>query len=199
MDCVEKARIFGLYTALKSNNASLLNEMVQEASEVANHYPEATWLSHVHPPDEVQAGSGLKVTSLFNKSRAHLSDNNTTAFLVTAQPHLPHLPVKDAANSLRTPDFSAALGDHFTLGLSYAARKGHRRSLVDCMLPFSHVHIWNHFRMQQYSSQDSRILLPSRMVQALLPSEKLPFGRCNTVIINDVNGDYTASSGFDRE
>jgi hypothetical protein len=41
MDHIEKMRLFGLYVSLKYNNASLLNEKFNEASEVANHYPEA--------------------------------------------------------------------------------------------------------------------------------------------------------------
>lgn len=201
MDRVEKTWAFGLYTNLKSNRASLVNEMVQEASEIANHYPEATWLSHVLPPGEVRVGAGPTMTSLFTKSRAHLSDDSAAAFVVTIKPHQPQLPVDKAADLYKIPDLRGALGDCFLLGLTNAARGGQRRSPPDCSLPFTHIHVWHNFRMQQYSSQDSSILLPSRTVQALPPSEALPFGRGNTVIVNSVDGsgEHTSLSGVDRE
>jgi hypothetical protein len=81
MDRIEKTRIFNLYTSLKAGNASLLNEMINEASEVAQHYPEALWLSH----DEISVGHNTPRSSvlLFSKTHSHLSDDNVTAFLVT--------------------------------------------------------------------------------------------------------------------
>jgi hypothetical protein len=44
-----ESNLFNLYISLKSNNVSLLNKMFHKAAEVADHYPEATWLSHVLP------------------------------------------------------------------------------------------------------------------------------------------------------
>jgi hypothetical protein len=203
MDRIEKTRIFNLYTSLKAGNAGLLNEMINEASEVAQHYPETLWLSHVLSPDEINVGHNTprSSVSLFSKTRSHLSDDNTTAFLVTGQPHIRNVLVDDATVQFRLPDLRGALGDFFVLNLAHAARRGHRRSQPNCLLPFSHVNIWTNFRMQQHSAQDPRILLPTRTVQALPPSDTMPYGRCNIVLVNDVDGtgDQTSSTGTDRE
>ena len=39
------------------------------------------------------------------------------------------------------------------------------------------------------------------MVQALGPSDAMPYGRCNVVLVNDVDGsgNQTASTGTDNE
>jgi len=93
MDCMEKLRLFNLYVSLKSNNASLVNEMFNEASEVADHYPEVTWLSCVLPPGDVSIPGSTSKTSLFSKLWNHLSDDRSTAFLVNAVPHHRHITV----------------------------------------------------------------------------------------------------------
>jgi hypothetical protein len=51
MDRVEKMHFFGLYSTLKSHGLSLLNEMVMEASDMEDHYPEQAWLSRVLPDE----------------------------------------------------------------------------------------------------------------------------------------------------
>jgi Plavaka transposase len=201
MDRMEKLRLFGLYVSLKSNNTSLVNEMFNEASEVANHYPEATWLSHALPPGDISIAGNPSKPSLFSKLRNHLSDDHSTAFLINAAPHCRHVTVNEAADAFGLPDFRGALGDWFVLQQSYAAHWGQRRSTSDCQLPFSYVQVWNNFRIQQCSSQDSRILLPSRTIQALPPSANMPYRRCNTVLVSDTDGsgERTSISGTDSE
>jgi hypothetical protein len=202
MDRVEKVRIFNLYTTLKAGNASLLNEMVYEASAVAAHYPEAVWLSHALSPDEVNVGGNISrsANSLFTKGRSHLSDDHTTAFLVTHRPHLPNVLVDDAATQFHLPDLRGALGDFFALEITHAARRGHRRSRPDSELPWSHVNIWTSFRLQRRSAQNPDILIPTRTIQALAPSATMPYGRCNTVLVDDVGGtgNQTTLSGSHR-
>ncbi|KIM86842.1 hypothetical protein PILCRDRAFT_86461 [Piloderma croceum F 1598] len=197
MDHVEKSHIFALYTSLKANNISLLHEMFHEASEVSNHYPKAVWLLHTLPHGEDAAGSSKAKSSLFNKSRSHLSDNHSITFLVNLAPHYPQFGVNDAATLFNLQDLCPALGDYFTLQLSYLARNGQRRCKSDCDLPFTRIHIWNNFQMQKYSTQDTCIVLPFRTVQALPPSTAMPFGRGDTVLINttDGSGNTTSSSG----
>jgi hypothetical protein len=201
MDRMEKLRLFNLYVSLKSNNASLVNEMFNEASEVADHYPEATWLSHMLPLGDVAILGGASKTSLFSKLWNHLSNDRSIAFLVNAVPHHRHITVNEAIAVFKLPDFHGALGDLFVLRQSYAARRGQRRSTSECQLPFSYVHVWNNFRIQQRLSQDSRILLPSRTIQALPPSANMPHGRCNTVLVSDTDGsgEHTSLSGTDGE
>jgi len=88
-----------------------------------------------------------------------------------------------------------------TTGTSLSAHRGQRKSTSKCQLPFSYVHVWNNFRIQQHSSQDSHILLPSRTIQALPPSANVPHGRCNTVLVSDTDGsgEHTSLSGTDGE
>ena len=63
MDRVEKMHLFGLYSTLKSHGLSLLNEMVLETSDMADHYPEQAWLSSVLP-DEQRIGTSQTQTNL---------------------------------------------------------------------------------------------------------------------------------------
>jgi len=188
MDRLEKMRLFNLYVSLKYYGASLMNEMIDEASEIANHYPEATWLSQILPPGDITIGRGAVALSLFHKARKHLSDNYTTAFTVTLKPHCHNMTINAAAAFFDIPDFCVALGDYFLLKQTYADRCGQHKSSSNVNLPFSRVHVWHNFRMQQYSAQDQRIMLPSRTIQALLPSPNMPFGWCNTVLMNDTDG-----------
>jgi hypothetical protein len=201
MDRIEKMHLFGLYTSLKSNGACLLNEMVDEASNVANHYPEATWLSHILPPNENAFVSQVLKPTLFAKGRSHLSDDNHVAFLVNKTAHVRSITVGEASRLFNIPDLRAALGDYFSLQLTHAQRRGQRRSHSDCVLPFSHISVWHSFRMQKYSVQDNRIVLPSRSIQALPPSNTMPYGRCNTVLLHDIDGsgDRTSSEDDNRK
>jgi len=133
---------------------------------------------------------------------AELADRSLPLkFLVTSRPHIQNVSVDDAAAQFHLPDLRSAMGDFFVLNLNHAERNGHRRSRPDCVLPWSHVNIWTSFRMQQHSAQDPRILLPTHTIQALAPSDTMPYGRCNIVLVNDVDGsgDRTASTGTDRE
>lgn len=200
MDRIEKLRLFGLYTSLKSHAASLVNEMFDEATEINQHYPEAMWLSQILPADEFVHYSNVAKPSLFSKVRSHRSDDNRTAFLMTLTPHFRRVPVDQIAIQFGVPDFRAALGDYFTLQQTHVQRRGQRRSAANCQLPFSLVHVWNCFRMQQHSIQDERITLPPRTVQSLPPTASMPYGRSNVVLINDAEGgDLTSSSRNDRE
>jgi hypothetical protein len=111
MDCMEKLCLFGLYVSLKSNNASLVNKMFNEASKVADCYPEATWLSHALPPGDISIGGNTSKPSLFSKLQNPLSDDHSTFFLVNAAPHHQHVTVNEAADAFGLPDFCSALGD----------------------------------------------------------------------------------------
>ena len=210
MDRTEKARLFQLFTTIQASGTGLVNKspashsllttMVDEASQLADHYPEATWLSHVQA-DGVHCISGPASRPNLARNRHHqVSDDFSTVFLVNVKPHHPSLSVREAALKFALPDFHPALGDFFTLGQAYDVRKGQRKSSNTCMLPFSHVDVWINLRLQQHSTQDPSILLPVTTVQALPPSDELPFGRCNTVLINNsTSGSITTSSGDDRE
>ncbi|KZP15179.1 hypothetical protein FIBSPDRAFT_750832 [Athelia psychrophila] len=194
MDRLEKCRQFQLYTSLTYHRRSLLNVMVEEATDIADHYPEATWLSHALPAGEYSVRGAAAKRSLFDKVRNQVSDDHEVAFSVTIQPHFPKNSIADAAQLFVLPDFHPSLGDYFVLAQSHSERNGRRKSSSDCELPFTHLNVWRSFRMQQHSTQDPRILLPPRTVQALPPATDMPYGRCNTVLIRDSAGEGLADS-----
>lgn len=194
MDRVEKCLVFKMYTTAKTSGAILANEIADEADDVAAHYPELTWLSELAAPEGNVGTAPAAPPSLFTKNRSHITDDQTTAFTVAIKPHFANVPVNLVANAFKVPDLNAALGDFFVLGQSYSYRRGQRKSRADCQLPFQHLHVWESFRMQQLSTQDSRITLPVRTVQALRPSDELPFGRGNTVMISSDDGDDSSGT-----
>lgn len=199
MDRHEKIRLFELYTILRGHGLSLVNLMVNEASAIADHYPEATWLAHVLPADELRLnGATSSRPSLFQKARSRLSADMSTAFLVNLRPHYPRVTTREASEQFNLPDLRGALGDFFVLKQTHEERNGHRRSLDNCQLPFAILNIWQNFRIQQQSSQDSRILIPPMTVQALPPSPDMPFGRCNTVLVDCSSGSGSTTTSSDE-
>lgn len=192
----EKMRAFQMFTTLLKLGPSLINFMIDEASALADHFPETTWLSHVLPEGEVRLSgvSRSQPTNLFSKDKKYLSNDCLVAFTVTHRPHH-KLSVADTAARFALRDFRGALGDFTT---SYTDRGGQRKSTAHCALQFTEVHVWNSLRMQQSSTQDSRILLPPRTVQALPPSAEMPYGRGNVVMVDDPSGVMT-SSDTERE
>lgn len=196
MDRQEKCRKFELYTSLRYHGAGLVNEMVLEAGVMSSHYPEATWLSQVLPASETHSGRLLK-KSLFSKVH-HSSEELDIAFVVAKRADF-KLSVAAASAKFFLLDLQGALGDYFVLGQSYSTRGGQRRSSPNAALPFQDLLVYNNFRMQQTSAQDSRILLPTRTVQALPPTAVMIHGRGNTVLIEDPSGDGDlTSSSRDR-
>ncbi|KAF7973201.1 hypothetical protein HWV62_15785 [Athelia sp. TMB] len=197
MDRVEKVALFDLYTRLKHNGASLLNIMVDEASTVADHYPEATWMSHVLPQEESKVGGARSRPSLASKTRSRLSEDSSIAFLVGLKPHHPLMSIFAASQLFNIRDLHGALADYFD-NVTPRSESRPRVHSTPCQLDFSHINIWNNLRIQQRSSQDRTILLPIRTLQALPPSTEKPFGRCDTVLINDfVSGSPTKDSAGD--
>lgn len=152
MDRVEKTRNFQLFTSLTYHRCSLINFMVDEASAVADHYPEATWLSHALPSGEYRVKGAAAKKSLFDKPRNKISDNFEIAFSVTIQPHYPRKTTVEAAVLFMLEDFHPSLGDYFILKLSHDQRNGRRRSTSAYELPFTALNIWCSFRMQQHSN-----------------------------------------------
>ncbi|KAG9308640.1 hypothetical protein JVU11DRAFT_11593 [Chiua virens] len=151
------------------------------------HYPEQMWISAASP-DERLVGHAAPPKSVFHNPRSQVSSDHNTAFLLTCQPHLPRLSIDEACAAFSMDDLRAALGDFFS-GRSYTNRNGRRIAAPNCSLPFSHVHMWNKFRIQQRSAQNPLSLRPAQTVEAHPPSPALPFGRGNTVLIVHESGE----------
>lgn len=188
MDRTEKVDVFGLYTALESNNLSLVNAVVQEASEATDPYPEEAWLSQVLPRQEfeVMASGRSRPTSLFTQAKHHSSNDRAIAFTVANRYHQ-QLSVDAASTTFQLPDLRGAMGD-FEIDQQGANRYNQRRCSDQCTLQFKLVNIWHSFRMQQHSTQDRRIILPARTIQALPVSDSMPYGRGNVVLVQSPTG-----------
>jgi hypothetical protein len=166
--------------------------MVNEARLMTLHYPDSDWISGVLP-NEHYVGSAHTQRSIFDNPRSHVSATDSTALLLTIRPHHSNLSLHAALDHLGLDDLIPALGD-FCSGCPYTARNGHRISTADCHLPFEAVNIWEKFRIQQRSVQDMQAVAPIQTVQAIPPSDRLPFGRANTVLISHESGDLLSSN-----
>ncbi|KAG1724322.1 uncharacterized protein EDB91DRAFT_1255279 [Suillus paluster] len=196
LDRQEKLQFFQLYTVLKSQRASLIYEMSREANMMALHYPEATWISTVLPGEQY-AVAGKPITSLFTNNHTHFSSDDTVAILLTCRPHFPRLSIEEASQHFHIPDLCPALGDLIS-GRSYLERSGRRICRPNCSLSFDYLHVWQKFRMQRRSTQDSRIVSPAHTVQALPPSSSMPFGRGDTVLITHESGELLSPATSER-
>ncbi|KAH7910711.1 hypothetical protein BJ138DRAFT_1087120 [Hygrophoropsis aurantiaca] len=195
LDRQEKQRFFQLFTALKSEEVPLMNEMFREADSMALHFPEATWVSHLLP-GEYSVGTMKPVMSLFDKAHSHVSRDNSTAILLTKRPHNV-LPIDEAAQTIAIQDLRPALGDFFS-GRTYESRRGRRVSSSNCSLTFSSINLWHRFRMQQRSVQNPDIMSPAQTIQAAPPSSKMPYGRGNTVLITHTSGAFMSPNVPER-
>jgi len=163
---------------------------------MAGHYPEATWLSQVLPPGNVTIGNSRPAASLFHKAWWHLSDDQAAAFTITFKPHYCNISIDTAANLFNIPDLCVALGDKFLLEQMYADCCGQCQSAPNVHLPFSHLHVWHNFQMQQHSTQDKRVMLLPHTVQALPSSTTMPFRQYNTILVDNTDGSANRTSGL---
>ncbi|KAG1883457.1 hypothetical protein F4604DRAFT_1677774 [Suillus subluteus] len=192
----EKLQFFQLYTVLKSQRASSVYEMSREENTMALHYPEATWISTVLPGEQY-IGAGKPITSLFANNHTHFSSDDTIAILLTCRPHFPRLSIAEASQRFHIPDLCPVLGDLIS-GRSYIEYNGRQICHSNCSLSFDYIHVWQKFRMQQCSTQDSRIISPARTVQALPPSSSMPFGRGDTVLITHESSELLSPAVSER-
>ncbi|KAI6039085.1 hypothetical protein EDC04DRAFT_2568878 [Pisolithus marmoratus] len=191
LDRQEKQRLFRLFTTLKRSTSPLFFEMVNEARLLSIHFPETNWIPGVLSTEH-HVGSVHSQKSIFNNPRSRVSATNARALLLTVRPHRPNLLLHDAMVCLRLDDLIPALGDFFS-GRTYTARNGRRFSSPNCSLPFQAINIWEKFRIQQRSVQDVQAVAPTQTVQAAPPSEQLPFGRANTVLVSHESGDLMSA------
>ena len=191
LDRQEKQCLFCLYTAVRSLSSPLLGKMVNKARLMTLHYPNSDWISGALP-SEHHIGSAHVLRSIFDNPCSHVSATDSTALLLTICPHHSNLSLHIGSGHLRLDDLIPALGD-FCSGHSYTARNGHHISTTDCHLSFQAVNIWEKFQIRQRSIQDLQAVAPIQTVQAMPPSNGLPFGHSNPVLVNHESGDLLSS------
>jgi hypothetical protein len=168
--------------------------MKKESALVASHFPEAAWIAHVSPDDkEIEALQIMR--NLFMHKCSIISDGSKVALYVNCAPHLSAITVDETAHRFRLNDLHSALGDFFS-GQSYSERCGQCLSLATCPLPFERLDVWFNFKIQCKSAQDATIICPLSTVQALPPNDQLPYGRCNTVLVDEKG---TSTDGMEGE
>ena len=155
------------------------------------HYPDSDWISSILS-SEHHIGSAHVLRSIFDNPHLHVSATNSTALLLTICPHYSNLSLCVASGHLGLNNFISALGD-FCSGCSYTPHNGHRISTTDCHLSFQAVNVWEKFQIQQHSIQDVQAVAPIQTVQAMPPSNGLPFGRGNPVLVDHESGDLLSS------
>ena len=165
--------------------------MVNEARLMTLHYPGSDWISGALPSKH-HSGSAHVLRSIFDNPRSHVSATNSTALLLTICPHHSNLSLCVASGHLGLNDLIPALRD-FCSEHSYTAHNGHHISTTDCHLSFQAVNIWEKFWIQQRSIQDVQAVAPIQTVQAMPPSDGLPFGHRNPVLVNHESGDLLLS------
>ncbi|KAI5991692.1 hypothetical protein F5J12DRAFT_727279, partial [Pisolithus orientalis] len=186
---------FQVFTMLKMAGAPLINEMLYEATQMQIHYLESTWISNVLP-NEQYMGSVAPRKSIFDSGKSCISSDHSTAFLLTAKPHFPSIPVDDAA-PLLIHDLQPVFGDFF-LGWSYTSHHGCHLSSPNSPLPFSHFHAWDKFCIQQHLAQDPLSLSPPQTTQAFPLSTNMPWGQANTILICHESGDVISAGHVDE-
>ncbi|KAH7917526.1 hypothetical protein BV22DRAFT_1026171, partial [Leucogyrophana mollusca] len=176
----ERIRMFQLYAFLRSHGASLLNAIAEEDQQVSTETdPLCAWLSRILP-DQKRYHGPRPVQNHFIKGI--LSDSADTAFHLTKAPDVPNLHVSNVAQTFGVADFYLVLAD-------YAKRLPRSTqpwgSQLDYDLGFDFVRIWYKFRLQLHSSFKGNVVMPSQVVQALPPSQEMPFGKGDVVLLHD--------------
>jgi hypothetical protein len=165
---------------------------------MASHFPEAAWIARVGPTDRPVGGPRLQC-NLFTQKSSTVVEHNSIALYINQSPHINAITVSDAARHFNLPDLHGALADFYS-GKSYSVRHGQRLCSDSTPLPFHQIRVWYNFKIQRKSVQDVDLICPSTTVQALPPSEKHPYGRCNMVLVADNRQAHipTSSQGMQK-
>ncbi|KAG1780065.1 hypothetical protein EV702DRAFT_1178226 [Suillus placidus] len=169
----ESMEIFDLYALLTSRGVPLVNAMHAEEEDIAIANPALSWVSCVLP-DEVNLGI--------------LSGDAQTAFQVNVTPDYRSLSPAEISTKYILPNFNCTLAN-FIAQLSSSSGE-HTRWNPE----YGRYHTWNKFRLQLHSAFQQCVIIPSRVVQAYLPSDDFPLGNCDTILVDatGINGKMTS-------
>ncbi|KAG2086941.1 hypothetical protein BD769DRAFT_1632499 [Suillus cothurnatus] len=176
----ESMELFNLYALISSRGASLVNAICLEDEEVTTVNPALSWVSRVLPDEAYSVHGPRQVRNHFHKGI--LSGDALTAFYLTSTPDFKSLSPDDICTKYALVDFDHAVSQfiaRFSLSNGESTRWDHRHGRF-CA--------WNKFRVQLHSAFQSRVIMPSRVIQSYPPSDSFPLGNCDTVLI-DVTGD----------
>jgi len=124
------------------------------------------------------------------------------AYHLTRDPTFKASLVDNVASQFNIPDLRAALGDYLiriagTPDTAHIGTIGGRRiSGADCMLPFSHIQVWNRVRLQTKAFHYPHNPLPPHTVNVYPPSPEWPLGHYDSVLVNIDKGQEWPFSGI---
>ncbi|KAG1864380.1 hypothetical protein F4604DRAFT_1882085 [Suillus subluteus] len=182
----ESMELFNLYALFYSRGASLVNAIHIEDEEVTTVNPALSWVSRVLPDEAHSVHGPRPVRNHFLKGI--LSEDALTAFHLTSKPDFNALTPVSIQTKYSLLDFDHALSrfiDQLSLSTGEHTRWDHR---------YGRFRTWNKFRLQLHSAFQSRVIMPSRVVQAYPPSDAFPLGNCDTVLINVMGDDGQTTS-----
>ncbi|KIJ64110.1 hypothetical protein HYDPIDRAFT_91168 [Hydnomerulius pinastri MD-312] len=173
----ETMRFFELYTFLRQGGALLVNAIASEEALMTYVDPTLSWVRRALPEvgAETRFTAPRPIRNYFLKGI--LSDDSRAALHVTVKPDLSSVTIAVTQQKYCLPDFASAFHN-------YLRRHANEADLNKFFqLPLK---TWLKFRVQLLSVHNGRTVMPSQVVQAYPPSEKFPFGNCDTVLLNTV-------------
>jgi hypothetical protein len=167
-------RRFNLYTLLHSHGTPLVNAIAIEDNIVTETDPTLAWIARVLPGEQNRFHGPRPVRNHFLKGILSVEAN--AAFHVTISPDRKSLSITDLQSIYSLPNFGAVL-------MEYINDSSQNTPTTAWTCARDSVRTWNKFRLQLHSTFQSRVVMPSQIVQAFPPSETFPMGNCDAVLV----------------
>ncbi|KAG2113016.1 uncharacterized protein F5147DRAFT_744309 [Suillus discolor] len=178
----ETMRRFNLYTLLHSHGTPLVNAIAIEDNIVTETDPTLAWIARVLPGEQNRFHGPRPVRNHFLKGILSVEAN--AAFHVTISPDRKSLSITDLQSIYSLPNFGAVL-------MEYINDSSQNTPTTAWTCARDSVRTWNKFRLQLHSTFQSRVVMPSQIVQAFPPSETFPMGNCDAVLVQLPGNDDT--------
>jgi len=143
-------------------------------------------VDYFHLSAELLAGQHLMAPRPY---RTFQSSHNVACHLIR-DPTYKRTLVDEVSAMFSLPDLRGAIGDYLgrisgKSGKPHISTIGGRRlSGMQCMLPFTHIQVWNRVRVQARAYHYPHHPLPAHTINAYPPSPDRPLGHYDSVIIN---------------
>ena len=215
LDRKEKCRRFDLATAVREagvNFREFNHQLHDGSSDSSDILGETSRLLRVINPVMHSIGSSRTNMDYFSLAQDLLDGGHPNAplpfrtfsrldvaFHLTQDPSFRRLTVDGAVSLFQLPDLRAAIADYlfrakdqpmiFNIG-------GRHTTPRDTALPFTHLEVWTHVRIQSKAFHRPHDVLPARTVHAAPACNKWKMGHHDTVIVNTIDGHEWPHSGI---
>lgn len=210
LDRAEKCRQFDLATSVHGAAVDLwADDEDADTTEIdpeLKMLPDSTISTHptVHQTVDlfqVASRSNVSESSTLHPQRIFAHPN--VAFQLSRDPQLRQMKIDDVAEVFQLPDLRPAIADFLhSVSASQQTRPttvigGRRLAPEGCELPFTHLEIWTHLRLQNREYYPPHDVLPPVTINARPPSEAWPRGRYDAVLVNEDPNKVWPSSGLE--